>query len=357
MGRPSAGGGSNGFPCKSYGQARINPAYYYGLFDPKDKRRDVSVAVTGSTGKGAEKLIPFGPGSVSNGGGLSTNKWDENRMKTPYVQKQRLSGINGPYMRLAEVYLAYAEVCAATGDDATAKTYLKKIRERSFPAGQANTDAFIASCGSTLKAVIEERGFEFAGEGDRRWTLIRSGQLPEAIKRVKDLTKAMLDGLTANGYYTFANGNTISKYVWTKLVDAKTAKGFRLTAECPVGQENDPILYPGWRGQNDDWAAIATKAGVPTTDVVATGANTNLAIKGLFNYIDPDGAEAAALVADGYKKEDWGAALITPANYKEYYDYLFYDYDYVKAPIYLWPFTPNVIATGGFLNGYNFKQE
>ena len=39
------------------------------------------------------------------------------------------------------------------------------------------------------------------------------------------------------------------------------------------------------------------------------------------------------------------------------YKYLFYDYDYVKAPIYLWPFTPNMISTGGFLNGYGFKNE
>jgi hypothetical protein len=356
MGRPSSGGGSNAFPCKSYGQARINPAFFYGVFDPKDKRRDVSVTVTGSTGGGAEKLIPFTPGSVSNGGGLSTNKWDENRMKTPYVQNQRRSGINGPYIRLAEVYLAYAEACAVTGDDATAKTYLKKIRERSFPAGQANTDAFITSCGSTLNAVIEERGFEFAGEGDRRWTLIRTGLLPDAIKKIKDLTKEMLDGLAADGYYTFSNGNTISKYVWTKLVDAKTDKGFRLTAECPAGQENDPVLYPGWRGQNDDWLSVATRAGVTnTTALTTTGANTNLAIKGLFNYIDPNGAEAAALVADGYTRQDWGATLIT--YYSEYYTNLFTDYDYVKAPIYLWPFTPNVIGTGGFLNGYGFKQE
>ena len=355
MGRPSSGGSSNGFPCKSYGQARINPAFYYGMFDPKDKRRDVSVCVTGSTGKGVEQLIPFGPGSVANGGGLSVNKWDENRMKNPYVQKQRLYGINGPYIRLSEVYLTYAEACAATGDETNAKTYLKKIRERSFPAGQAQTDAFIASCGNMLKAVIQERGFEFAGEGDRRWTLIRSGLLPEAIKNIKDLTKEMLDGLTSKGYYTFSNGNTISKYVWTKVTDAKAIHGFRLTAECPEGLENDPILYPGWRGQHDNWEAIATKAGIPTTDLAATGSNTNLAIKGLFTYIDPNGPEADALVADGYKRVDWGATLV--ANYNEYYTYFFYDYDYVKAPLYLWPFTPNVIATGGFSNGYGFRQE
>lgn len=353
FGRVSSGGSKNAYPCKSYGQARINPAFYYGMFDPNDKRRDVSVCVTGSTGKGIEKLIPFTPNSKAEGGGLTLNKWDENRMASPYTASQRTSGINGPYMRLAEIYLNYAEACAVTGDDATAKVYLAKIRERSFPSGKANTDAFITSCGSMFKAVVQERGFEFAGEGDRRWTLIRTGLMPEVIKNIKEMTKAMIDGLKTNGYYTFANGNTISNYVWTKLVDAKSTYGFRLTTECPSGKESDPVLYPGWRGQNDDWESIATKAGA--TFSYGTNTKTNLAIKGLFNYIDPNGAEAKALVADGYTKVDWGS-LITK-NTDEYYTYLFYDYDYTKAPIYLWPFTPNVLSTGGFTNGYGFKQE
>lgn len=357
MGRVSSGG-DKAYPCKSYGQARINPAFYYGIFNPNDKRRDVSVCVTGSTGKGVEKLIPFAPNSKAEGGGLTLNKWDENRMPSPYVTKARLSGINGPYMRLSELYLAYAEACALTGDDATAKIYLAKIRERSFPTGKANTDAFISSCGSVFKAVIKERGFEFAGEGDRRWTLIRTGLLPEAIKEVKDMTKAMLEGLKNNGFYSFSNGNIISNYVWTKLVDAKSLYGYRLTTECPVGKESDPILYPGWRGQNDNWEKFSLTAATSDKPYPIYGSatpKTNLAIKGLFNYIDPDGTEAKALEADGYSKVEWGSTLVE--YYDEYYTYFFYDYDYTKTPIYLWPFTPNILSTGGFTNGYGFKQE
>lgn len=349
LGRPSNGGGSHAFPCKAYGQGRINPAYYYGVYDPKDMRRDVSVALTGSDGKGAETLIPFAPNSKAAGGGLSTNKWDECRMETPYVIKQRTSGINGPYMRLAEIYLGYAETCAVLGEDNTAKTYLKKVRERSFPAGQANTDAFIAECGSVFNAVIEERGFEYAGEGDRRWTLIRTGRLPWAIKRIKDMTADMIAGLKANGSYTFANGNTISNVVYTKLVDAKSSHGFRLTAQCT--DENDPVLFPGWRGQNDDWDAVAEKLG--SSKRPTAGDLTNLAIKGVFSAVSEE--EAAALIADGYKEAAWGSDLVKYED--EYLKYHFYEYDYVSAPIYLVPFTPNVITTGGFKNGYGFKQQ
>ncbi|MCR5394410.1 MAG: RagB/SusD family nutrient uptake outer membrane protein [Bacteroidales bacterium] len=360
FGRVSSGGGSNNFPCKAYGQGRINPAFYWGVFDPNDKRRDVSVCVTGSTGKGAETLIPFTPGSKSSAGGLTLNKWDENRMANPYALKQRTSGINGPYMRMAEMYLGYAEACAWLGEDGEAKTYLALVRERSFPEGKANTDAFITSCGSMLKAVVQERGFEYAGEGDRRWTLIRTGLVGEAIQSIKELTEKMIAGLEADGYYTFDNGNQISAYVWTKQVDAKDSIGYRLTTQCPEGMEDDPIRFPGWRGQNDDWSAAGIKCGVTEANIaknLTAGNLTNLAIKGLFKYIDPAGAEAAALEAQGYTKTEYGKQLVD--NKDEYSTYLFFDYDYETAPVYLWPLTPNVILTSGgtITNGYGFKQE
>lgn len=352
FGRPSAGGSklkaNAGMPCKNYGQGRINPAFYYGMFDPNDMRRDVSIAVTGSKGDGSEKLLPMKPGSQSNGGGLSLNKWDENRQDMPY-SGQRKSGINAPYMRMAEVYLGYAEACAVTGDEATAKQYLKIVRERSFPAGKANTDAFIASRASLVEAIIDERGFEYAGEGDRRYTLIRSGFIGEKIKAVKELTKAMIEGLKANGYYEFENGNVISDYVYTKLVDGNAVLGYRLTAQASEAQLADPakkeLVYPSWRGQHDNWESVCAAGGFTYTGAT----KTNLAIQGLFEKVD-----GAALEAAGYTKEEWGKALV--ANEEDYYNKYFNGYDFETAPVYTWPFTPNVVATGGFLNGYGFMN-
>lgn len=355
LGRPSNGGSKVAYPCKNYGQGRINPAFYYGDFDPKDLRRDVACTVTGSTGKGTEALIPFTPGSKQSAGGISCNKFDENRQNSVWTQAQRRSGINAPYMRLSEMYLGYAEACAATGDNAEAKTYLNKVRNRAFrTADEANVEGFISKEGSLLKAIIDERGFEFAGEGDRRFTLIRTGLLPEKIKEIKDLTRKMLDGLKTNGSYTFENGNTISAYIYTKSVDAagmkdangNTMYGYRLTTQCPEGKENDPVLYPSWRGQKDNWDELGLDYGTKTP-------KTNLAIKGLFAPVSDE--EAEELTKDGYKKVNWGKTLVD--NDDEYYKYLFYDYDYVSAPIYLWPFTPNIIATGGFVNGYGFSNK
>ena len=345
FGRPATGGSKNNYPCKNYGQGRINPAFYYGMFDPADLRRDVSCTVTASNGgNGTEILLPFNPGSQGKGGGISFNKWDENRQTKVWVANQRKSGINGPYMRMSEIYLGYAEACAATGDESSARQYLTIIRDRAFGgSGKGNVDAFIAKEGSVLEAVIDERGFEFAGEGDRRTVLIRTGLIGKKIKAIKDLTKAMMDGLEKDGFYKFENGNVISSKVYTKSVDLKGIKGHRLTAQCPAGQESDPLLYPSWRGVNDDWASY----GLKTDDSYAP----NLAIQGLFQPV----ADVKALEADGYKAVDWGSTLVS--NRDEYEKYLFYDYDYVSAPIHYWPFTPNVLSNGGFTNGYGFKNE
>ena len=352
-GRVSNGGGSNAFPCKAYGQGRINPAWYWGVFDPKDMRRDVTACVTGHSGGGAEVLIPFVPNSKANGGGLTNNKWDEGRQIKGNVLKQRRSGINGPWMRMSEVLLGYAEACAVLGEDANAKTYLAKVRERSFPKGEAKTDEFIAKSGSMFKAVIAERGFEFSGEGDRRWTLIRTGLLAENVKKVKEMQAAMIDGVVAKGYYEFENGNEFPAYVWTKTVDAKSMYGYRLTTQCP--DENDPVLYPGWRGENDDWLAVAAEAGCTNTSALKAGNMTNLAIKGLFKHIDPDSAEAKALEADGYKKVEYGLELAK--SRAEYVDNFFKDYDYTSAPIYLLGFNLNARKTiNGLTNGYGFPN-
>lgn len=247
---------------------------------------------------------------------------------------------------MSEIYLSYAEACAATGETGEAKVYLAKIRERAFPAGMADVDGFIADCGGDiLTAVIEERAFEFAGEGDRRWTLIRNGLLGDRVKAIKELTKKMIDGLKTNGYYEFENGNIISDYVYTKQVDAKTEYGFRLTAQAP--DTTDPVLYPGWRGQADDWETLAKS--IKFSYGTATPA-TNLAIKGLFEQVDGD-----ALVADGWKKNDWGCKIAELET--EYLTNVFLDWDYTSAPIYLYPYPPTVVATANFVNGYGFQNE
>lgn len=357
FGRPSNGGGSNAYPCKSYGQSRFHPSYYYGDFDPNDLRRDVTATVTASTGKGTEVMIDFKMNSKSSGG-ISNNKWDENRMSSPWITKQRQSGIKTLYLRFSDVVLMLAEVEVELGNEGPAKTELQKVHNRAFASTElANLDGFIAKCGGLKAAILEERKLEFGGEGIRRYDLIRTGTLPEAITKLRTQLLNMVNGLEAKGYYTFDNGNTISKYIWTKSVDAATQVGHRLTTQCT--DNTNPVLFPGWRGQHNDWEAVSAKffADESKRFFYDPAPKTNIAIKGLFEYIDPNGAVAKALEADGYKKTNWGSDIV--ANKAEYSTLVFCGYEAGKAPIYLVPMSANTISTsnGKLTNGYGFAQK
>lgn len=359
FGRPSTGGGSNFYPCKSYGQSRIHASFYYGEFDNNDLRRDVTVAVTANSGSASEIMIEFKPGN-RNTGGLGNNKWDESRMANPYTQTQQYSGVNQVNLRMADVILMLAEVYAELGNDAAAKAELTKVRSRAFKAADQATlvTGYInALSGDALKAAIqEERKFELAGEGIRRSDLIRTGTMPEAIKKRRDLQKAMVASLISQGYYTFANGNQISNYIYVKKVNvADLGMTKMLTTECIVPETDPswPVKFPGWRGNSDAWYSLG---------FLPSSGTRNLALKGMFRYINPAGAEAAALVAAGYVKTKWAQNIV---DYKDEYSInIFKGYTdaYYAAgvpPRYLCPLSSETISksNGRITNGYGFAQQ
>lgn len=297
QGRPSNGGGSNAAPCKVFGAIRILPSFYYTGYEDGDKRMDASMTVTGSAGDGNEAILSFTAGSRLNGG-ISTNKWDDNRMDPPYVASQRNSGINYCPSHLADMMLLLAEAKAETGDNQGALNLVNQLRERAFGDASHNLSGL---SGDALKdAIWTERKRELLGEGDVRWDMIRSGKFTERTQAVRAEMKAMIAGLEANGYYEFPNGRVISNYIWTKLVE----KDNPLTFDA---DPSDPALFPGWRGQFDytKLDAVASKV---------KGTAHNLAIEGLFEYIDPNGAKAAALEADGYTKTNWGIDIVAQKN-------------------------------------------
>lgn len=352
IGRPSTGGNGQA-PCVACGQDRIQAHFYYGWFDNNDMRRDVSITVTGSNGQGQEQIQSFDRSAWGKGCGPGTNKYDWNRLPSPNTQSYGTSGINVSYMRISDVYLMLAEVYASLGEEGNARNYLQIVHNRAFPGNNdPNFDKYIADCGSVYNAVIKERALEFSGEGVRRFDIIRTGILPEVAVKNRQIMKAIIDGVRAHGYYEFENGNQIPAYIWTKMIDAKTEYGYRLTTQTPADKKDDPVLFPGWRGQHDDWGSI-----VPA---FANQNMTNVAIKGLFKYITPGSEEAKALEAEGYVQTNWAIDML---NYEEdYATKLFAGYtdeDYVakNPPIHLIPNTYQVLLNSGITNGYGFRQQ
>lgn len=299
FGRPSDGGSSNAAPTKTFGALRIIPTFYYGEYENGDKRRDASVTVTGSNGDGNEKMLSFVPGNKTTGG-IAINKWDDNRMNPPYFAAQRNSGMDWAVLRLADVILMLAEVKAELGKNPEAVTLVNQIRQRAF--GNSAHDIGALS-GSALKdAIFQERKLELVGEGTRRWDMIRSGTFSERAIAVQQEMATMVNNLNTLGFHTFANGNVISKYIWTKKVMLANP----LTYDPDI---TNPALYPGWRGQFN-------YSSIPAIANKVVGTNHNLAIQGLFNYIDPAGAAAAALVTQGYARYNWGIDIVN--NYPSY---------------------------------------
>ena len=180
----------------------------------------------------------------------------------------------------------------------------------------------------------------------------------------------MINDLKTKGYHRFDNGNEISNYVWTKKVDAKTAYGYRLTGQCPADKTDDPVLYPSWRGQNDDWDAVADYNGTKKSALTA-GSMTNLAIKGLFKHIEPGSDEAKQLEAEGYTMQPWAITIwaVYDKNKKAYvedlmaqkqYDYYIYNgYTVGQPPIYMLMMGGDIIknSNGVLHNGYGFRDK
>ncbi|MDE7344982.1 MAG: RagB/SusD family nutrient uptake outer membrane protein, partial [Alistipes sp.] len=108
-------------------------------------------------------------------------------------------------MRYADVYLMAAEIAAWAGDLDYAKTCLKEVRKRAYKGNEGMVDAYVDALtagtavnsddaaiddydteGTIMKAIIDERALEFAGEFLRKQDLIRWGGLKENLAPARD---------------------------------------------------------------------------------------------------------------------------------------------------------------------------
>jgi hypothetical protein len=347
MGRPGSNSSVNAY-LNTYAAIRIVPSFFYNGYETGDMRRDVSMVITGSNAAtGQENLVPLGVGTRIGGGGPSSNKWDKNRGDVPLYPNAtfRSSGINYVVLRMADVMLLLAEAKAVSGSDAAgAIALVNQIRTRAFGNSSKNISGL--SGDALLDAIYNERKLELLGEGTIRWDMIRSGKFNERAIAIRKEMADMTAGLQANGYYTFPSGRTISNYVWTKYV--QIGGNVATVTQTPV--DTDPALYPGWRGIYN-WGIAAY-----------TATARNLAIQGLYTYIDPAGSAAAALIASGYTRVNWGITIWNDANAKAMLNAAVLDGVVgreTSAPRYFHPMPLTVIdqSKGNVTNGYGLPNK
>jgi len=169
---------------KSDGGARLSAFYRYS-FDDEDTRRDYV--------NGMWYYLYDGTPTILTDYTVFDNKWSKfwaNSGNTMGVGSAGNTGINYPYMRYADILLMYAEAVneledGVSGANGTkALEALRQVRARAF-TDASKVDTYIASVSGSkedfLKAVLNERKWEFCGENMRWKDLVRNNLYSEVL--------------------------------------------------------------------------------------------------------------------------------------------------------------------------------
>lgn len=192
--------------------------YYFYQFDPKDVRRNVSVACYEYRPNDKKANAPMEV-MVSNPFSWTIGKYDQRWMSEEFMNinisaTQKIgSGINWVMMRYSDILLMFAEADNEVNEGPTseAKNALKQVRARAFSADDqaikvvAYVDA-LAGKDEFLKAIMNERMFEFGGEGIRKYDLVRWNKLGEMIETQREGFRNMIN----NGSFVNLSGQTIN---------------------------------------------------------------------------------------------------------------------------------------------------
>ena len=200
----------------SSGKLKLTAPFFWS-FDKKDLRRDITccnLQLKETSGILKEEMLGNTPFAIYCG------KWDIRKMSEEWRStaisvgnSKWMSGINCVRMRYPQVLLMYAEVMNElsgpdgnyTGDAGmTARQALSEVHCRAFAEADKNAaasyiTAIPADKDAFFNAIVDENAWELAGEGFRKFDLIRWNLLAEKINEFKTDYVAQLEDET-NGY-------------------------------------------------------------------------------------------------------------------------------------------------------------
>ncbi|MDE6570013.1 MAG: RagB/SusD family nutrient uptake outer membrane protein [Alistipes sp.] len=217
------------------------PIEFYYSYHPEDTRRPVSVCFsdfrdmssTSDYANAVESTTGISEYLISNPQEFRVGKWNTMWMPSDFAAASYAAntktgtGVAFPMMRYSDILLMYAEAAYNYNGSATAdaKAALKAVRQRAIPTmSDADFEAYLAGKAADrrgdkfMKAIKDERRWEFVGEGIRKWDLIRWGELAEAIA---DMKTACAEIIPENGEpsYKFefptrkVNGETVTRAI------------------------------------------------------------------------------------------------------------------------------------------------
>lgn len=265
-------------------------APYFWSFQENDQRRDVTCSnIKIEEENGVTREIMLGNAPF----GIYVGKWDVRKMSdelnalalsTPESNKW-FTGINCVRMRYSQVLLMYAEVMneLAGGPDAdyegsangmTARQALELVHTRAFDeAHKGDAKAYVDNIPNSkeafFEAIVDENAWELAGEGFRKFDLIRWNLLAEKINQFKSDYMSQMQDESSNGYpkevyfnYTDESKTEIdmSSVTWHGIPAGKTESDYqdkasfwgkeRTASPKTQSETNLPSISSGLVGSN-----------------------------------------------------------------------------------------------------------
>lgn len=196
---------------------------YFHSFDGADERRSVNCTPYTWVWNDEKGRIEQ---KISDWKNIYIGKWSKLDMKTPQGAGATINtGINFPVLRYTDALLMLAETENELhgGPTDLAREALKTVRRRAFATGlhAEKVDDYVAALtdhDAFFEALVQERAWEFCGEGIRKYDLIRWNRLRQSLI---DLRQAHIDmavgARTGEGEYKDIPAN-----IYWKLLDDGT---------------------------------------------------------------------------------------------------------------------------------------
>lgn len=230
--------------------------YLYYDYDANDVRRDITCVPYQwskelTNGKSHQELRKI-------------SQWCFGKLRYEWMKRIVTStnddGVNFQYMRLADVYMMAAEAENQLGNTATAWNYLEPVLARALPAAKVNElkAKYCASKDAFQKGIIEQRGFEFAGEQLRKADLVRWGIIDEKMAEAK---QKLTDLANRTGEYE----GLPDKVYFTLDTDGETLKLYGLNKGEDNADKIKELKEAGW--ENKSWF-VSNGANVLTDDYI-----------------------------------------------------------------------------------------
>ncbi|QJD94600.1 RagB/SusD family nutrient uptake outer membrane protein [Mucilaginibacter robiniae] len=167
----------------------VVPTYFY-AFDQNDARRDVTVATYFTNADGTKVLQKL----TSACSGKFRRDWITNPSISTTSAAQYF-GINWPILRFSDVLLMFAETDNElnNGPTSAAINAFNEVRTRGFSGNSSLIGTTPTTHDAFFNAIVNERSFEFGGEGIRKYDLIRWNLLNSVITKTRANLTLMLN--------------------------------------------------------------------------------------------------------------------------------------------------------------------